>query len=45
MKSSVAAKWWREALAEVLTETLEAHDAEVAGTQVLRENARSLYGL
>jgi len=41
----VAAKWWREALAEVLTETLEPHDAEVAGTQVLRENARALYGL
>src|SRR5439155_12541033 len=41
----VAAKWWREALAKVLTETLETHDAEVAGTQVLRENARALYGL
>jgi uncharacterized protein len=41
----VAAKWWREALAEVLTETLEPHEAGVAGTQILRENARALYGL
>jgi uncharacterized protein len=41
----VAAKWWREALAEVLTETLEPHEAEVAGEQILRENAHALYGL
>ena len=41
----VAAKWWREALAEVLTEMLETHEAEVAGMQILRENARALYGL
>jgi hypothetical protein len=41
----VAAKWWREALAEVLTEALEPHEAEVAGEQILRENARALYGL
>ncbi len=41
----LAAKWWREALAEVLTETLEPHEAEVAGKQVLGENARALYGL
>ena len=41
----LAAKWWREALAEVLTETLETHDAEVAGMQILRENARALYDL
>ena len=41
----LAAKWWREALAEVLTESLEPHEAEVAGKQILRENARALYGL
>jgi len=41
----VAAKWWREALAEVLTETLEPHEAEIAGERILRENARALYGL
>jgi predicted TIM-barrel fold metal-dependent hydrolase len=41
----IAAKWWREALAEVLTEMLEPGETEVAGTQILRENARALYGL
>jgi predicted TIM-barrel fold metal-dependent hydrolase len=41
----VAAKWWREALAEVLTESLEPHEAEIAGERILRENARALYGL
>jgi len=41
----LAAKWWREALAEVLTEALDPHEAEVAGKRILRENARALYGL
>jgi predicted TIM-barrel fold metal-dependent hydrolase len=41
----LAAKWWREALAEVLTESLEPHEAEIAGERILRENARALYGL
>jgi len=41
----VAAKWWREALAEVLAEMLEPKEAEVAGGQILRQNARALYGL
>jgi hypothetical protein len=41
----VAAKWWREGLAEVLTDALSPDEAEVAGKQVLRENARGLYGL
>jgi len=41
----VAAKWWREALAEVLTEALSPREAEVAGRQILRENALALYRL
>ena len=41
----LAAKWWREALAEVLPEQLEPEDAEAAGRAILRENALSLYGL
>jgi predicted TIM-barrel fold metal-dependent hydrolase len=41
----IAAKWWREGLAEVLTDALSPDEAEVAGKQVLRENARGLYGL
>src|SRR5256885_1017387 len=40
----LAAKWWREALADVLTEALSADEAEAAGRQVLRENAGALYG-
>ena len=38
----LAAKWWREALAEVLPELL-GDDAEAAARQILRENALQLY--
>jgi hypothetical protein len=38
----LAAKWWREALAEVLPEAFE-DDAEAAGRRILRENALELY--
>jgi hypothetical protein len=38
----LAAKWWREALAEVLPELLDA-DAEWAARRILRENALELY--
>jgi predicted TIM-barrel fold metal-dependent hydrolase len=41
----LAARWWREALAEVLGEALPAGQAEDAGRRVLRENALSLYRL
>jgi predicted TIM-barrel fold metal-dependent hydrolase len=41
----LAAKWWREALAEVLPELLEENDAADAGRRILRENALALYGL
>jgi predicted TIM-barrel fold metal-dependent hydrolase len=41
----LAAKWWREALAEVLPELLGADDAADAGRRILRENAVSLYDL
>ena len=41
----LAAKWWREALAEVLAEALEPDEAEEAGRSILRENALVLYGL
>jgi hypothetical protein len=40
----LAAKWWREALAVVLADTLPTDEAEVAGRQILRENAIALYG-
>lgn len=40
----LAARWWREALAEVLTEALAADEAEQAGRAILRENALQLYG-
>ena len=39
----LAAKWWREALATVLTDVLPADEAETAGRQILRENALALY--
>jgi hypothetical protein len=39
----LAAKWWREALAEVLPELLSADDAAEAGRRILRENALDLY--
>ncbi len=41
----LAAKWWREALAEVLPEELEPAETEEAGRRILRENALELYGL
>jgi uncharacterized protein len=41
----LAAKWWREALAEVLADALEPAEAEEAGRRILRENALELYGL
>jgi len=41
----LAAKWWREALAEVLPELLGPDDAVGAGERILRENALDLYGL
>ena len=41
----LAARWWREALAEVLGKALPAREAEEAGRRVLRENALGLYRL
>jgi uncharacterized protein len=41
----LAATWWRQALAEVLSETLPAREAEQAGRRVLRENALALYSV
>jgi len=41
----LAAKWWRESLAEVLAEWLPAEEAEEAGRAILRENARRVYSL
>jgi predicted TIM-barrel fold metal-dependent hydrolase len=41
----VAAKWWRETLAAVLGDELEAAEAEEAGRRILRDNALALYGL
>jgi len=41
----LAAKWWREALAEVLTEAFDSAEAEDAGRRILRENALGLYDL
>jgi uncharacterized protein len=40
----LAAKWWREALAEVLPE-LVGDDAEADARRILRENALQLYGI
>jgi uncharacterized protein len=40
----LAAKWWREALAEVLPKLL-GDEAEQAARRILRENALELYGL
>jgi predicted TIM-barrel fold metal-dependent hydrolase len=39
----LAARWWREALAEVLAESLPTEEAEEAGRAILRENALALY--
>jgi hypothetical protein len=41
----LAAKWWREALAEVLGELLPPDEAERDARAILRENALSLYRL
>ena len=41
----LAAKWWRESLATVLADALPSDEAEVAGRQILRENALELYAL
>jgi predicted TIM-barrel fold metal-dependent hydrolase len=41
----LGAKWWREALAEVLGEALPTAEAEEAGQFILRENALTLYDL
>ena len=40
----LAAKWWREALADALSELLSADEAEEAGAMILRDNALALYG-
>ena len=40
----LAATWWRDALAEVLTEALTPAETEEAGRLILRENALALYG-
>jgi predicted TIM-barrel fold metal-dependent hydrolase len=39
----LAARWWREGLAEVLTEALPTAAAEQAGRMILRDNALALY--
>jgi len=39
----LAATWWRDALAEVLSEALTPAEAEQAGRMILRENALALY--
>ncbi len=41
----LAARWWRQALAEVLPELLPPAEAEEAARMILRENAIRLYGL
>ncbi len=41
----LAAKWWREALAEVLDEALPPDEGEAAGRAILRDNALALYRL
>jgi len=41
----LAAKWWRDALAEVLAESLPPDEAEAAGQAILRGNAHELYRL
>jgi predicted TIM-barrel fold metal-dependent hydrolase len=41
----LAARWWREALAEVLSDALGPEEAEEAGRRILRENAIELYDL
>jgi predicted TIM-barrel fold metal-dependent hydrolase len=41
----LAAKWWREALAEALGETLDSADSERAARRILRDNALAVYRL
>jgi predicted TIM-barrel fold metal-dependent hydrolase len=41
----LAATWWRDALSEVLAESLPDAEAEGAGRMILRDNALQLYGL
>jgi uncharacterized protein len=41
----LAAKWWRQALADVLSEALPPDEAEAAGRRILRDNAIGLYRL
>jgi hypothetical protein len=41
----LAARWWRQVLAEVLSEALPADEAERDGRAILRDNAVALYGL
>jgi uncharacterized protein len=41
----LAATWWRQALGEVLAESLPPDEAEAAGRAILRENAIALYRL
>jgi len=41
----LAAKWWRDALAEVLEDALPPDEAEAAGRSILRDNALALYRL
>jgi uncharacterized protein len=41
----LAARWWREALAEALSDALGPEGAEEAGRRILRENAIELYDL
>ena len=41
----LAARWWREALADVLGDALEQREAEQTGRMILRENAKKLYRL
>jgi hypothetical protein len=41
----LAAKWWRDALAEVLEAALPPDEAEAAGRSILRDNALALYRL
>ena len=41
----LGARWWRDALAEVLAEVLPPDEAEQAGRAILRDNALALYRL
>ena len=41
----LAARWWRDALAEILPALLSEDDAAAAGRMILRDNARAVYRL